>query len=110
LKNLDEASIPAARLPTSCCAISRPARHTYHKLPTTTGDPAKAVLDGIAEILDLAGLPREEVEFLCARHHARHQCRARRQVRAHRHDHDGGFRDVIELRASAVRIISISTY
>ena len=37
--------------------------YSYHKLPTTTGDPAKAVLDGIAEILDLAGLPRDEVEF-----------------------------------------------
>ncbi len=39
-------------------------RYTYHKLPTTTGDPAKAVLDGIAEVLDLAGLPRSAVEFL----------------------------------------------
>ncbi|HEV2008823.1 MAG TPA: hydantoinase/oxoprolinase family protein [Burkholderiales bacterium] len=39
-------------------------KYTYHKLPTTTGDPAKAVLDGISEILDLAKLPRDEVEFL----------------------------------------------
>src|SRR6476660_3604364 len=39
-------------------------QYSYHKLPTTTGDPAKAVLDGTAEILDLAGLPRDEVEFL----------------------------------------------
>ena len=39
-------------------------RYTYHKLPTTTGDPAKAVLDGIAEVIELAGLPRDEVEFL----------------------------------------------
>lgn len=39
-------------------------RYTYHKLPTTTGDPAKAVLDGIAEVIELAGLPREDVEFL----------------------------------------------
>jgi len=39
-------------------------KYTYHKLPTTTGDPAKAVLDGIAEVLDLAQLPRNEVEFL----------------------------------------------
>ena len=39
-------------------------RYTYHKLPTTTGDPAKAVLDGIAEVIELAGFPREEVEFL----------------------------------------------
>jgi N-methylhydantoinase A len=36
----------------------------YHKLPTTTGDPSKAILDGIAEILDNAKLPRENVEFL----------------------------------------------
>lgn len=39
-------------------------RYTYHKLPTSTGEPAKAVLDGIAQILDLAKLPREEVAFL----------------------------------------------
>ena len=39
-------------------------RYTHHKLPTTTGDPARAVLDGIAEILDLAQLPRERVAFL----------------------------------------------
>ena len=39
-------------------------RYTYHKLPTTTGDPAKAVLDGIAEVIELAELPRESVEFL----------------------------------------------
>lgn len=39
-------------------------RYTYHKLPTTTGDPAKAVLDGIAEILDLAQTPRKDVDFL----------------------------------------------
>jgi len=39
-------------------------RYTYHKLPTTTGDPAKAVLDGIAEVIELAQLPRNGVEFL----------------------------------------------
>ena len=39
-------------------------RYTYHKLPTTTGDPARAVLDGIAEILGLAQVPRKEVAFL----------------------------------------------
>ncbi len=39
-------------------------RYTYHKLPTTTGDPAKAVLDGIAEVIELAQLPRDDVEFL----------------------------------------------
>ena len=39
-------------------------KYAYHKLPTTTGDPAKAVLDGIAEILDLAQLPCDQVEFL----------------------------------------------
>ncbi|MBI3068166.1 MAG: hydantoinase/oxoprolinase family protein, partial [Betaproteobacteria bacterium] len=39
-------------------------KYAYHKLPTTTGDPARAVLDGIAEILNLAQLPRDRVEFL----------------------------------------------
>ena len=39
-------------------------KYTYHKLPTTTGDPAKAVLDGIAEVIELAQLPRDSVEFL----------------------------------------------
>ena len=39
-------------------------RTTYHKLPTSTGDPARAVLDGIAEIIDLAQQPRAAVEFL----------------------------------------------
>ena len=39
-------------------------RYTYFKLPTSTGEPAQAVLDGIAGILDLANLPRDEVEFL----------------------------------------------
>ncbi|MBI3069470.1 MAG: hydantoinase/oxoprolinase family protein, partial [Betaproteobacteria bacterium] len=39
-------------------------KYTYHKLPTTTGDPARAMLDGITEILDLARIPRDEVEFL----------------------------------------------
>ena len=39
-------------------------RYTYHKLPTTTGEPAKAVLDGIAQILELAKLPRDQVDFL----------------------------------------------
>ena len=39
-------------------------RYTYYKLPTSTGEPAKAVLDGIASILDEAGLPRDRVQFL----------------------------------------------
>src|SRR5688572_5162505 len=39
-------------------------KYTYHKLPTTTGEPAKAVLDGIAEILDLAKTPHDHVQSL----------------------------------------------
>ncbi|MGZ5176002.1 MAG: ROK family protein, partial [Burkholderiales bacterium] len=27
-------------------------RHHYHKVPTTTADPAQGILDGIAELLD----------------------------------------------------------
>ena len=39
-------------------------KYVYHKLPTTTGDPAQAVLDGISELLDPALIPRDQVEFL----------------------------------------------
>jgi len=39
-------------------------KYVYHKLPTTTADPAQAVLDGISEILDPALIPRDQVEFL----------------------------------------------
>ncbi len=39
-------------------------KYVYHKLPTTTGDPAQAVLDGLSEILDPALIPRDQVEFL----------------------------------------------
>ncbi|MDB5762677.1 MAG: hypothetical protein JWQ21_1672, partial [Herminiimonas sp.] len=36
----------------------------YHKLPTTTADPSKAILDGISEIIGLAKRRPEEVAFL----------------------------------------------
>jgi N-methylhydantoinase A len=36
----------------------------YHKLPTTTGDPAQGILDGIAALIAQAGVRREEVDFL----------------------------------------------
>ena len=39
-------------------------RWFYHKVPTTTADPAKGILSGIAEILDQNGLPRRSVKFL----------------------------------------------
>jgi N-methylhydantoinase A len=39
-------------------------RDFYHKVPTTTGDPARGILDGIAEILDSNGLARKDVAFL----------------------------------------------
>ena len=39
-------------------------KYAYHKLPTTTADPAQAVLDGLAEILDPALIPRDQVEFV----------------------------------------------
>ncbi|MEX2163039.1 MAG: hydantoinase/oxoprolinase family protein [Sulfuricaulis sp.] len=38
--------------------------YTYHKLPTATGEPAKAVLDGITEILELATVSTDDVRFL----------------------------------------------
>lgn len=36
----------------------------YHKVPTTTGDPARGILDGIAELLDQNSIPRKDVAFL----------------------------------------------
>ncbi len=39
-------------------------RHYYHKLPTTTADPAQGILEGIAALLDQNGLARRDVAFL----------------------------------------------
>src|SRR3954464_11228992 len=39
-------------------------RYHYHKVPTLTADPAKGILDGVAELLQLNGLPRADVKFL----------------------------------------------
>jgi N-methylhydantoinase A len=38
--------------------------YTYFKLPTSTGNPSQAVLDGIKGILELAKLPSDQVTFL----------------------------------------------
>jgi N-methylhydantoinase A len=38
--------------------------YTYHKRPTTTGDPAQGILDGIAAMIEQAGVQRDEVSFL----------------------------------------------
>ena len=39
-------------------------RYHYHKVPTTTGDPARGILNGVAELLDRNGLARGDVAFL----------------------------------------------
>src|SRR5215217_5938505 len=39
-------------------------RYHYHKVPTLTADPARGILDGIAELLDVNALPRSDVKFL----------------------------------------------
>lgn len=39
-------------------------RYCYHKVPTTTGDPARGILEGIAELLDQNSLARKDVAFL----------------------------------------------
>jgi N-methylhydantoinase A len=39
-------------------------RYHYHKVPTLTADPARGILEGIAELLDRNGLKRNEVTFL----------------------------------------------
>lgn len=38
--------------------------YRYHKLPTTTDDPAKAILQGIAEVVAFAGAKCDQVEFV----------------------------------------------
>lgn len=43
---------------------TKTGRYHYHKVPTTTGDPARGILDGIAELLDAARLSRGDVAFL----------------------------------------------
>src|SRR5688572_21395937 len=39
-------------------------RYHYHKVPTTTADPARGILDGVAELLDRNALARRDVKFL----------------------------------------------
>ncbi len=39
-------------------------RYCYHKAPTTTADPARGILDGIAELLDQNAIARRDVVFL----------------------------------------------
>ena len=40
------------------------SRYYYHKVPTLTADPAKGILDGMAELLDQNALPRNEVQLV----------------------------------------------
>jgi N-methylhydantoinase A len=50
---------------TDLVAVELEHRHYhYHKVPTFTADPAKGILDGIAELLDQNGLDRAAVKFL----------------------------------------------
>jgi N-methylhydantoinase A len=39
-------------------------RHVFHKVPSSTADPACAILDGTREILDLAGIAAGRVDHL----------------------------------------------
>ncbi len=39
-------------------------RYYYHKAPTTTGDPARGILDGIADLLDQNHIACKDVAFL----------------------------------------------
>jgi N-methylhydantoinase A len=39
-------------------------RYHYHKVATLTADPARGILEGIAELLDGNGLARKDVQFL----------------------------------------------
>src|SRR3954465_14832439 len=50
---------------TDLVAVEIPqGRYHYHKVPTLTADPAKGILDGIAELLDGSSLARRDVKFL----------------------------------------------
>ena len=40
------------------------SRYHYHKVPTTTADPARGILEGVAELLDQNALARRDVKFL----------------------------------------------
>ena len=85
-------------------------RYSYHKVPTTTGDPAKAVLDGIAEILDLAGLPRDEVEFLVLGTTLATNAVLEGKWARTGHDHDGGLSRRARARAPAPSALFQSRY
>ena len=39
-------------------------RYCYHKVPTTTGDPSRGILDGIVELLDQNSIAGSDVAFL----------------------------------------------
>jgi N-methylhydantoinase A/oxoprolinase/acetone carboxylase beta subunit len=39
-------------------------RYHYHKVPTITADPARGILEGIAELLDQNALARKDIGFL----------------------------------------------
>ncbi len=39
-------------------------RYCYHKVATTTGDPARGILEGIAELLERNAIARKDVAFL----------------------------------------------
>ncbi|GAA4324107.1 hydantoinase/oxoprolinase family protein [Pigmentiphaga soli] len=45
-------------------AEARTGRWHYHKVPTLTADPARGILNGIAEIISLAGIAAADVRFL----------------------------------------------
>ena len=71
-------------------------RHKYHKVPTPTADPAKGVLDGIAELArPQVSIATRSSSWCWAPHW--HQRGAGGREGAHRPDHDAGFRDVLEL-------------
>src|SRR5688572_29619671 len=40
------------------------ARYYYHKVPTLTADPARGILDGLAELLDSNAIARQDVKLV----------------------------------------------
>ena len=69
----------------------------YHKVPTTTQDPARGILDGLAELLDGNGLQRRDVVFLVLGTTLATNAVLERKWRPTGLLTTAGFRDVLEL-------------
>src|SRR5689334_19492788 len=72
-------------------------RYVFHKLPSNTADPARAILDGAREILELADVPAKGVERLSLGTTLATNAVIERKCAPTGILTTGGFRDVLEL-------------